>query len=483
MKDLFGNSMKKILTLTIAYLMSVISVSATTLPANILQTIKTELPNASVRFDGLVTLPNGTVYLPVLPSNPKRNAQGKLVSTVPSGKKLAQLPDIALFDSNFALLKVIKSKDGKLGIAPSKDIPFIIKTGIFPQDMLVPPGLVIPDDLQIMMGDLKIATSNSSVNDIFKNAVEVKKAHVDTKIVPVPYMAGKTLLITSLDSKLISVIPSDSTIPKFTLKLENLPKFVQPVCNDDYILVAAAGKTYIDVADVKQEVLAKKIDLTFQPTELILNSAKTKAYVAVGDDQSIFLIDLKTMSLVEKIKIKGYPKNIAISPDDKTIVYQDKNTGDIYTLTLDETYLNRFIYNAANVSKLLIDGDNIYLLSRTENDLQVVDTTIRDLIYKQPVAQKPVDMMAVNNKLYILCASNELDIFNLEDFSLSEAVKFQNKGFSKKLVRVPNTNLLLITNVSDKKYYVYDMSKNSVLQTVNTPIYVNDLQLLNKRLK
>lgn len=475
--------MKKLLTIAVVYLMSAICVSATTLPANVLQTIKSEIPNAAIRFDGLVTLPNGTVYLPVLPSNPKRNAEGKVVSTVPANKKLSQLPDIALFDSNFALLKVLKNKDGKLGITPSKDIPFIIKTGIFPQDMLVPPGLVIPDDLQIMMGDLKIATSASSVNDIFKNVVEVKKGNVDTKIVPVPFMSGKTLLITSLDSKLISVIPSDSTVPKFTLQLENLPKFIQPVCNDDFILVATAGKTYIDVADVKQEVLAKKIDLTFQPTEIILNSDKTKAFVAVGDDQSIFLIDLKTMSLVEKIKIKGYPKNIAISPDDKTIVYQDKNTGDVYTLSLNEIYLNKFVYNASNVSKLLIQDNNIYILSRTENELQVVDITIKDLIYKQPVAQKPVDMIAAGRKLYILCASNELDIFNLEDFSLFEAVKFPNKGFSKKLVTVPGSNLLLITNVTDKKYYVYDMKKNAVLQTVNTPIFVNDLQLLNKSLK
>ena len=307
---------------------------ATKLPAYILQTIKTDLPKADIRFDGLVTLPDGTVYLPVLPSNPKRNPSGKVVSTYPANKKLSQLPDVVLFDSNFALLKVIKTKDGKLTVTDTKNIPFIVKTGLFPQDMLVPPGLIIPEDMQIMMGDLKIALQNSSVNEIFKGSAEIKQAKEDTKIIPVPYMAGKTLLVTTLDSKLINVIPTDSTVPKFTLKLDNLPKFVQPVCDDKYILVAAAGKTYIDVADVAQEVLAKKIDLSFQPTEIILNKDKDKAFVAVGDDQSVFLIDLKTMALQEKIKIKGYPKNIALSDDNKYLVYMDKNTGDIYTLSL-----------------------------------------------------------------------------------------------------------------------------------------------------
>lgn len=476
-------NLRTITAFLLVYFLTAMSSYATKLPPNILQTLKTDLPKSVVRFDGLVSLPDGTVYLPVLPSNPKKNAVGKVVSTYPSNKKLSQLPDVVLFDSNFALLKVVKNKDGKPTVTDTKNIPFIVKTGLFPQDMLVPPGLIIPEDMQIMMGDLKIALQNSNVTDIFKGAVEVKKAAVDTKIIPVPYMAGRTLLVTTLDSKLINVIPSDSTVPKFTLKLENLPKFVQPVCDDKYILVASAGKTYIDVADVAQEVLAKKIDLSFQPTEIILNSTKDKAYVAVGDDQSIFLIDLKTMTLVEKIKIKGYPKNIFLTQDDKKLVYMDKNTGDIYTLTLDETYLNKYVYNASNISKIAMKGTSIYLLSRTESDLIVVDTTIKDIIYKQPLAKKPVDMLLLGNKLYILCAANELDVFNLDDYSMETRVQLPSEGFSKKLVKVPDSNIILITNVTDKKYFVYDTEKNTILQTVKTSVYINDLMLMNKRLK
>lgn len=476
-------NLRTITAFLLVYFLTAMSSYATKLPPNILQTLKTDLPKSVVRFDGLVSLPDGTVYLPVLPSNPKKNAVGKVVSTYPSNKKLSQLPDVVLFDSNFALLKVVKNKAGKPTVTDTKNIPFIVKTGLFPQDMLVPPGLIIPEDMQIMMGDLKIALQNSNVTDIFKGAVEVKKAAVDTKIIPVPYMAGRTLLVTTLDSKLINVIPSDSTVPKFTLKLENLPKFVQPVCDDKYILVASAGKTYIDVADVAQEVLAKKIDLSFQPTEIILNSTKDKAYVAVGDDQSIFLIDLKTMTLVEKIKIKGYPKNIFLTQDDKKLVYMDKNTGDIYTLALDETYLNKYVYNASNISKIAMKGTSIYLLSRTESDLIVVDTTIKDIIYKQPLAKKPVDMLLLDNKLYILCAANELDVFNLDDYSMETRVQLPSEGFSKKLVKVPDSNIILITNVTDKKYFVYDTEKNTILQTVKTSVYINDLMLMNKRLK
>lgn len=476
-------NLKNLIAFLLVYLLSTMSSYATKLPVDVLQTLKNELPNSNVRFDGLITLPDGTVYLPVLPSNPKKNSVGKIVSTYPSNKKLSQYPDVVLFDSNFALLKVIKNKNGRPTVTDTKNIPFVVKTGLFPQDMLVPPGLIIPDDMQIMMGDLKISLQSSVSNEIFKSSSEIQKASVDTKIIPVPYMAGKTLLITSLDSKLVNVIPSDSTVPTFTLKLDNLPMFVQPVCDDKYILVAVAGKTYVDVADISQEIFAKKIDLSFQPSEIVLNKSKDKAYISVSDDQSVFVIDLKTMALLEKIKIKGFPKNIALSDDDKRLVYIDKNNGDIYTLALDETYLNKYVYNASNISRVFMKGKNIYLLSRTDNNLQVINTEINDIIYKQPLADKPVDLTLIDNKLYILCASNELDIFNLNDFSLESRIKLPFDGFAKKIVTVPNTNILLITNVTNKKYLVYDYSKNSILQSVNTSVYINDLKLINKRLK
>ena len=475
--------MRKVLIATILLVTSCISVEATTIPLNILQTIKAELPNSAIRFDGLVTLSNGTIYIPVIPSTLNKEGIGKVVTTYPANQKLSQLPEVVIFDTNYALLKVIKTKNGELTVTDTKNIPFTLKTGLFPQDMLVPPGLIIPDELKIMMGDLKIATKSSRVNDIFKPEKISKVESTDTKIVPTNAMKNKTLLATTLDSKILTVIPSDSKTPKFTLTLENLPKFVQPVCDDKYILVAAARKTYIDVADVDQEVLAKKIDLSFQPSEIILNKDKSKAYVSVADDQAIFLIDLKTMALVEKIKIKGYPKNITISDDDTTIAYQDKNTGDIYTLVLNENYSNKFVFNNGNVSKLLINKNNVYALSRTENSLLVIDTNIKDVIYKQQLPEKPIDIMLSDNKLYILSAIGKLSIFNLNDFSLNPIIELATNGFCKKMLKVPNSKSILITNITNKNYMVFDLEQNKVIQTVETPVYVNDLQIMNKKLK
>ena len=112
-----------------------------------------------------------------------------------------------------------------------------------------------------------------------------------------------------------------------------------------------------------------------------------------------------------------------------------------------------------------------------------MDNDLKDLIYSQELAHKPVDMVLIDNKLYILCASNEIDVFNLEDFSLVSKVQLPGGGFSKKLVVVPKSNIMLITNVLNKKYHVYDYKKNTVLQTVPSAVVISDMQLLNKKVK
>ena len=478
-KKMFG--LRNILVALFVYCAFVSSAFATTLPSYILDVLKADFPDVTIRFDGLIGLPNGDVYIPVLPSDIKKNPAGKIVGTFPSNQKLSQLPEVILFDSNYALLKVVKNKNGQPSVTDSKNIPFVVKTGLFPQDLLVPPGFVIPEDMKIMLGDLDINTVPTNVNATIKGLVRMSGS--DKKIVPVPHLSGKTLLVTTLDSKSIYFIPSDRISPLFSLDLPSLPKFIQPVSDDNYILVAVAGKNYIDVADVQQEVFAKKIDLGYQPTEILLNKDKTKAFVAVDNDQAIFVVDLKNMSLIEKIKVKGYPKNITINADNTQMAYVDQRSGDIYTLDLDVNYLNKYVYNASNVSKIVLDKNSLYVLSRTESNLQVVDTDIKDIIYKQPVSEKPVDVLLLNNKLYILSALNQLDIFDLSDFSCKETIKLSDKGFSKKLVLMDNDNVFLITNVLDKNYTVFDYTTDSIVKTVNTTVYINDLKIMNKGVK
>ena len=66
---------------------------------------------------------------------------------------------------------------------------------------------------------------------------------------------------------------------------------------------------------------------------------------------------------------------------------------------------------------------------------------------------------------------------------MTAKIQLPGGGFSKKLVAVPKSNILLITNVLNKNYHVFDLDKNKVVQTIPTNITVSDLQLLNRKVK
>ncbi len=475
--------LKKLLALALVYLLSMGASFATKLPEPIEKYIKKEIPNTRVRFDGLITTPNGTNYIPVFPAETSRTPTSVVKETYPAGKKFSQYPDVILFENNFALLKLIKNKQGRLTVTASKNIPPVVKAGVLPQDLLVPPGMILPDDMKIVLGNLKIPLISSPVNNFFQQDSNAKSKPVYKKITPLPELKNKTLLITTLESQNVNVVPTDSAEPKFVLKVNGLPRFVEPVANDNYIMVATSGKTFIDIADLNQSVLAKKIDISAIPSEIVLTPDKNTAYVAASNEEAIFVIDVHSMSLLEKIKIAGYPKHMYLDSKSGIIGYIDKTSGNVYTLTTTMPYINKRIAKVGNVSKLLVSDNKVYLLSRTENKLSVYDIELQEMIFDVDTVVKPVDMMQFGNKLYILSGSNKLQIFNMDDFLMEATVTIADKGFTKDMVRVPNSNLVLITNIAGNNYYVFDVSKNQVVQTVPTSLNINELKIMNVSVK
>lgn len=477
-------TLKRIILIALIYISASSCAFATKLPDSVVKYVNQQVPRAAIRFDGLISFPDGTMYIPVLPAQSEKDAKGVVKSTLPAHKQLSDKPDMILFDTNFALLKVVKNEKGKPTLMNPDDIPFVVKTGVLPQDMLVPPGMILPDDLKIILGDLKIPLSSSAVNNFINEKPKAAPVKAPEKLVKIPEMNGKSILASTLNSNFINVIPANTAGTKFTINSDSFPKFIQPVEDDRYLLIAGCGRTFIDVADLKLTVLAKKIELAYQPSEIVLGSDKTKAYVAVADDQLIFLIDLKSMTVLEKIKIKGYPKNLALDENGQYLTYMDKSTGDIYTLGINgEKYDNKFIVKSANVSKLLPLGNVVYALSRTKNELQVVDTMIQDYIYIQDVGKKPVDMLYYNNHIYVLNADNTIHIFNIKDYTIEKILKLDTKGFSNNIVRVPGTDFAVITNASEKKYFVLNLKTAQIIQTVPTDVLINKVKILTKPIK
>lgn len=538
--------LKRLFFIIIVVLSVCLETHATVLPSDIKDYLLKQQPSASIRFDGLVVFNDGTIYLPVIPAIVDKDVKFDVKYTFPSGKNWSDKPDIITFTNNYSFLKLTTTVDRKKVVKQMAKYPKEVKTGILPQDLVVPVGLVMPEELKTILGNLEIPTDaikgvkklnnlesakTLQVNDLFARD-EVK---LDIKLnIPEP-LKEKLFFVVDYNSEYIYIIPSNSYDAKFSLKLDFIPRDIKPTLNNKYLLVATANKTYLEVIDFDKGEIVKQIELGCQPTEILVSPDGKKAYVSSLDDQAIFVINLEEMYLTQKIKVKGSPEKMSFTSDDARITYVDRNTMKVYNMLLkDEDYQIFLIDSYPCVTKTYFTGENLYSVIRNKNLFAIkkydksveqdaeesdtyynnlakekpytVRTTFKDLFtvskademkiikdyYKQKdsvfenkmieVGKKPVDFLIHNDFAYVLCAqNNEIYKIDLKEAKVVEIIKLPVRGFSTKFVKVKNSNLALITNVSEKKYVIFNVETGKVESTMPICTYVSNLYILDKK--
>lgn len=538
---------KSILLCFIFLLAGFVSAEATQLPKEVKTFIQAQNKVPTIRFDGVIVYNSDVMYLPVIPAYPEQVDKLQIVKTYPENQTMDKLPDMVLFNNNYALLKVIRTGENTLSIREIPNLPVEIKTGTFPQDIVVPRGLVLPESYAGILGDVKVPLIGSAKTSTFistkKSApLPSGKRVANTQKYSVPaQLQNKLYFVNNFQTEYLQVYSSGVSEPLYSLKTSGVMKDVKPVLGGKYLLAATRAKKNIDVIDVTNEYVVKTIDLTAIPSEIVVDDARGKAYVASTQEEALFVIDLETMTMKEKIQLVGSPQRLSVSQDGTRIAYVDMKTSNIYVLDLANEYANKLISKYPNTTKMILDDNKIYLISRTSPELRVVyfdlyqdakisktkkdkkreeqkkkedkvqeaEMATEDILgaevdeFENPseenaddllgdvktfstsikdvnVGSKPVDMLLRNGSLYILCAGdNSVYTYNVQ----SEALKKEELpvgGFSKAITAVPNSNLAIITNMADLKYVVYDLDRNKAIQTLPINDYVNTVTILER---
>ncbi len=526
--------MKKYLIslVTMFALWGVSPVFATQLPVEIKNYVIESVPKSTIRFDGLITMPDGTIYLPLLPAFSPEETSFGVKYTYPGNLAFVKKPEIIIFNNNYCLLKLIKNKTG-FSVSDIKDFPIEVRSGLLPQDLLVPKGLVLPDTLVGVLGDLNIPlNSNLKIDTVKKNKIkqdltqEVKEQERTIKVIEP--LKDKLFFITNFNSNYIYIMPTEMRDVQYTLKLDSIPRAVKEI-QKKFLLVSTNGKTYIDVVDIQNEEIAKQIDLGVVVDEILVTKDEKTAYVVSNSSSNLFVIDIPTMKFVKQIQIKGNPDKISFSDDETKLIYQDENSGDIYTVELNNNYVNIYQCNVPNASKLAIINNEVYVLSRTRHSLRIfpyqeyvedakkeeeivfgsrkkhyikdslfaTGPAVKNYLKKEEqikaaqeyveegqiisTSLKPVDMFYYKEKLYILSSvTNSIDVFNPLTKQIEKTIPLNIAGFSNKFNEIKEDGLVIITNVVEKEYIVFDLNKQIVLQKNPIDLPMTTLTVVEK---
>ena len=475
------NFLKSIMTIIALTLLSVPGF-AQKIPDNVQDFIEQSFPRTNFRFDGVITLPDNTVYLPLFPAKNVNPETLEIKETYPENKTIADKPYVVIFNNDFVLLKLLTDIKGHRTVYSMANPPQELRTGLLPQDMLVPKNFVIPENLKSIIGNLIIDTSEGKGIRIEKTKPVVTQLNGSTlkTLASIPALKNKNFYASSPYSKNIQVLNLGAKTPEYSLSQTNVPINIKTY-NDEFLLVTAFEKPSVDVISLADDQIIKQIPTNTQPDEILIDNNKKLAYISSSIDSSIYVLNLETMTLCRQIKITGMCEKLTLSDDGTKLFYYDKRTRDVWAVELDNNYLLKEIGKFPNVSKIAFTNNKVYLTSRTKNRIAIIDYGTIGLIAEFEICEKPVDMTVYNNKLFVLGAGdNSVNIINTETDEVTDTIYLNTDGFSTKISHIDGTNVALITDTKSALYTVFDMDAVKAVNFVPTDIPANSIVVTEK---
>ncbi len=466
--------MRKLLILLGLFIFTTTSAFAAKIPEEVRDYLNKNIQGVDIRFDGVIIFPDNTIYLPLYPSLFSDIKTLQIKETFPANKKIEEKPDIVIFNNDFVLLKLLTDGTGRKTVLHQTTPPLQVRTGLLPQDMLVPSGLILPENLKGIIGNLKVDTKQEDVIKI--NTKESFEEFLDetSQIAPqtlIPQLKNKTLFVTTNYSKNIQVVEPAKTSPKYALAQKSIPIDVKAVNDGKFLLVTSYERPFLDIISVADSRFIKQINLSAFPEEILVDTALNKAYVTAPSASTIFVVDLKTMALKQKIKINGYCEKLILS--ENKLFYVDKLKNEIWAIDMNKDYQLVDIGRFPNVSALAFKNNSLFITSRTKSRVAVIDYNTLGLEYEFTTVNKPVAMQIYGDYLYILGAQNN----NIQKISLSnckevDKIELGTDGFSTNFNLIDNTNLAIITDIKKNFFTIIDLEKSKILKTyaMNVPM-------------
>ena len=444
-------------------------------PKSVQDFINKDFPETNFRFDGAILLPDKTMYIPVTPAKLETPTEISIKSSYPENMEMKQKPDMLILNNNFVLLKVINT-NGKKTVINLVDVPAELQSGLLPQEILLPKGLVLPENLKGIIGNLDVSVTQDTGLRINNTRKKTKKSETT----PVEPLDGKSFYISTGANKNIQVIHTNSKNPEYSLEQEHVIYDIKAY-NDEFLFVTYYDHKVMNIISLMDEKVIKQINFETYPEQIIIDKNQKIAYITSSSDSSIYILSLETMTLKKQLKINGFCEKFTLSQDGTKMFYVDRNTNDIWAIELDNKYKLNNIGRFPNISKIAYSNGKIYITSRTKNRLAIVNYETNEYITEFDVCEKPVDLYAYNDDLFILGAQeNIVEILNTKEDVITDKLFLNTNAFATNITPIENSNLIMITNAMSGLYSVIDINLKEVIKTSPIDVPVRAIVITNK---
>ncbi len=484
----------KLRILLIALVLSILMprAYASKLPDSLWEYIKKDFPNATQRFDSVVIISKDLMYVPLYPAQRNEVEKIQIDYTYPQGKTLKGLPEVVIFNNNFVLLKLYKDSSGHFSVVDNDNLPLKVKLGVMPQDMLVPAGMKIPENLKIVLGDLVIPAINEGTLIVDADGTEHKVKPLAGQVAQeflsnqdsfyaLNELKNKKAYLSTNGSKFVTVY--DDTSPKalYELKLSALPSKMAASNTSKFGVVLYFKSKTPEILDLQNEKIISKIELDEEAKDVQIDPKTNLAYIACPSANTIYAVDLNSANIKKAVKLTQAPGKIAIHTTKPALAFVDWTTQDLCVLELANEYYTRILGKAINPAVILYDGEEVYDISRTQNKI-IARNHITGAVQSEILLhKKPVDALLYKGKIFVLCAQEGyVDVYDIGQKKLIKSVNLEQKGFYSKITRIPDTSNAFLTGFDAGKFLVFSFDSMSVIKSQPFELQVSNMMIIDK---
>ena len=226
--------------------------------------------------------------------------------------------------------------------------------------------------------------------------------------------------------------------------------------NDNWILKYAIKKNKLVVADTL--ILGKKWPEKISPAGLAVDDQKNILYVVTKENNSLYLIDTKSKSVIGTYPLGSEGYQCRLSPDKKELYISSWGGDKVLVFdTVKKSFISEIkVGDNPNDLCLTKNGNYLFVANANDNSVSVIDIkkrkvieTLNTALYPQsPIGSTPnsVALSGDDKTLFIANADNNcLTVFDVTNPGSSKGKGFIPTGWYPTSVRVAN-NLIYVAN-------------------------------------
>ena len=226
--------------------------------------------------------------------------------------------------------------------------------------------------------------------------------------------------------------------------------------NDNWILQYNIVQKKLVLAD--SFLLGKKMKDLISPAGIEVDDAAQRMYVVTKENNSLYVVDLKTKQVIQKIKLDGEAYTCLLSKDKKTLYISCWGADKIILYDTKLMVVKESIAVGDNPNEIIINKKNtrLFVANANDNSVSIIDLatkkiieTLNTALYANAPSGSTTNGLALSadeKTLYIANADNNcLAVFDVSETGVSKSKGFIPVGWYPTNVKVIG-NKIFVSN-------------------------------------